>query len=112
MPDQERRAMQGDATDRILAQHGEAIARQYRVWELDLSQARDNEEIPFKGNFIGLMYISALGSPVRVRLDTEEADSIPFYTAGGVTIAYDKFYLSNAAMPGVVGVVMAGWDLR
>ena len=96
----------------ILTMHGDSIARDYRIFELDLSTARNNEEIPVKGNFFGLLYISAIGTPVRIRPDSEDAESIPLYSPAGVTLAFDKLWLSHAAAAGVTAVLMVGWDLR
>ena len=96
----------------VEAMHGSEQARAYKVLALDMTTARDKVKIDFRGNCVGLLYISAAGTPVKVRLNSEEADDIPFFAPGSVTRAFDEIYISHDAAAGVTAYLYLGWDLR
>ena len=92
--------------------HGKDKAKAYDVIELDMTNARSEVRFAFQGNSVALMYISAVGTPVRIRLNRRDAKSIPFYTPGSITRAFDCIFVSHDAAPGVKAVLYLDWDLR
>jgi hypothetical protein len=92
--------------------HSSDEAREYDVLELGLDAARNDVPFSFKGNCVSLIYLSVSGSPIRVKLGKRDAKSIPFYSLGSITRAFDKVFVSHDAIPGGKAVLLLDWDLR